>query len=105
MTPYPPTTVMNGSTPTVDVSPRGGFLGFLGSIPGILTGVGAVITALSTVYAVHLNGGSAGSSLTQPAQEAPQPAPSSVDTSSVADQADTAPVAEELLGDETTALL
>ena len=84
MTPDPPTTGMDGPPPAVDVPPRGGSLGFLGTIPGILTAVAAVITALGTVYGIHLAAGSSGPTLTQPPQTAPQPVPTSVDTSSVA---------------------
>jgi len=88
----------------VDVPPRGGVLGFLNSVPGILTGVGAVITAVGTVYGIHLAGSPSGSPLDQPSAS-PPPAQVPVDATSVAAQADTAPVADDALGDEVTALM
>ena len=103
MTPDPPTTGVDGPPPTVDVPPRGGVLGFLNSVPGILTGVGAVITALGTVYGIHL-AGPPGNTLDQPSGS-PPPAQAPVDATSVAAQAYTAPVADDALGDEVTALV
>jgi hypothetical protein len=104
MTPDPPTTGVDGPPPAVDVPPRGGVLGFLNSVPGILTGVGAVITALGTVYGIHLAGGPPASTLDEPSGSPPS-AQTPVDTTSVAAQADTAPVADDALGDEVTALM
>ena len=37
---------------SADVPRRGGFLGFLGTVPGILTAAAGVITALATLYTV-----------------------------------------------------
>jgi len=37
------------SPPSADVPQRGGFLGFLGTIPGILTAFAGVITALASL--------------------------------------------------------
>ena len=105
MTPDPPTTTgVDGPPPTVDVPPRGGVLGFLGTVPGILTGVAGLITALGTVYGIHHGASSSGSTLTEP-PASPPPVATSVDAGSVAAEASSAPVGAEVLGDEATALM
>ncbi|HEX2074271.1 MAG TPA: hypothetical protein VHF92_10835 [Geodermatophilus sp.] len=97
MTPDPPTTEM-------EPAPRGGFLGFLTSIPGILTGVAAVISALATLYAVHVGSGGSEPAIPEPAQPIPE-ASAPVDAASVATRVDTAPVADDATLDDEAATL
>jgi hypothetical protein len=81
---------------------RAGFLGFLGTIPGILTAVAGLVTAFATLYAVHVSSRPP-EQLTESAQPAPD---ASVDPDVVATQADSAPTAgDTVLADETDALL
>jgi hypothetical protein len=87
--------------PSADVPRRGGFLGFLGTIPGILTAGAGVITALATLYTAD----AALRSPEQPPVEA-QPAPDApVDADSVATRAESAPAADAMLSDPATDLL
>jgi hypothetical protein len=87
--------------PSADVPRRGGFLGFLGTVPGILTAVAGVITALATLYAVD----AASRSPEQPPGDA-QPAPDApVDADSVATRVESAPAADDaMLSDPATEL-
>ena len=102
--------------PSADVPRRGGFLGFLGTIPGILTAVAGVITALATLYTVDAASRSPEQppAAAQPAPDAPeqppaaaQPAPDApVDAGSVATRAESAPAADDaMLSDPATELL
>jgi hypothetical protein len=95
-------TVGFDAPPSAEVPRRGGFLGFLGTIPGILTAVAGVITALATLYTVD----AASRSPEQPPAEA-QPAPDApVDADSVATRAESAPTGEDaMLSDPATELL
>lgn len=88
--------------PSADVSQRGGFLGFLGTLPGILTAVAGVITALATLYAVD-----AGTPSPEAPPEVERPVPTApVDADSVATRAESAPAAgDAVLSDPATDLL
>jgi hypothetical protein len=88
--------------PSADVPQRGGFLGFLGTIPGILTALAGVITALASLfYIFHLASGSP-----EPLPGVAQPPPETpVDANSVAIRADSAPAADDaMLSDPATVL-
>jgi hypothetical protein len=90
--------------PSADLPRRGGFLGFLGTIPGILTALAGVITALATLYTVHVTSGPSEPTLAQ----APQPAPevsTASDADSVADELNSAPLTDTTLDDEAAALV
>ncbi|WP_369255265.1 hypothetical protein [Geodermatophilus amargosae] len=102
MTPDPLTTGTPAPPPDT-VPPRGGVLGFLGTMPGVLTALAGVITALATLYAVHVTSGSSAPPLTQSPAPAPE-ASSPVDAGSVADQVDTTTWAGTTVDDEATAL-
>jgi hypothetical protein len=87
--------------PSTDEPRRSGFLGFLGTIPGILTAVAGVITALATLYAVD----AAARSPEQPPAEAPPAPDAPVDGGSVATRAESVPAADAVLSDPATELL
>ena len=87
--------------PSADVPRRGGFLGFLGTIPGILTAVAGVITALATLYTVD----AASRSPEQPPEDAQQAPDAPVDADSVATRVESAPAADDaMLSDPATEL-
>jgi hypothetical protein len=91
--------------PPADKPPRGGPLRFSRPLPGIVTAVTGVVTALATLYAVHAASGGSAQTIAEPAWPAPEVS-SSVDAGSVAARADSAPAVDDArLGDETTALL
>jgi hypothetical protein len=87
--------------PSADMPSRGGFLGFVSSIPGILTAVAGLITALTYLYAVHVESRSP-----EPITEAAQPAPeASVDAGSVVSRADSTLAGDDaMLSDAATVL-
>ena len=95
--------------PSTELPRRGGFLGFLGTIPGILTAVAGVITALATLYTVDASRSpepppvaapTASDGATQPAPDAP------VDEDSVAERAQSGPApADAMISDPATDLL
>ncbi len=88
--------------PSADVPRRGGFLGFLGTIPGILTAGAGVITALATLYTVD----AASRSPEQPPTAAQSAPTAPVDADSVATRAESAPAAgDAMLSDPATELL
>jgi hypothetical protein len=95
-------TVGVDAPPSANAPRGGGFLGFLGTVPGILTAVAGVITALATLYTVD-----AASRTPEPPPEDTQLVPDApVDADSVATRAESAPPADDaMLSDPATALL
>lgn len=88
--------------PTADVPQRGGFLGFLGTIPGILTALAGVITALASLfYILQLAPGSP----EQPPEQVQSAPDAPVDADSVATRVDSAPAPDDaMLSDPATEL-
>ena len=101
------TTTGVDAPPSADVPRRGGFLGFLGTMPGILTAVAGVISALATLYAVAASRSSqqtTGSEQTSGSDQSVPDAP--VDAGTVSTRAETVPVTyDPMLSDDANALL
>lgn len=92
--------------PSADVPPRGGFLGFLGTVPGILTAVAGVISALAA-FLIAVDRSSPQPPVSEPSPGSEQVAPDApVDAGTVATRAETAPVLDDpMLSDQADALL
>ncbi|WP_249522393.1 hypothetical protein, partial [Modestobacter marinus] len=101
---FDPQTMSATAPPPQDAAPRGGALGFLGTVPGILTALAGVITAMATFYTVHVTSGSSGSTLDQPADPPPE-VTAPVDPGVLVGGLDSAPVPDTTLDAQVTGLV
>jgi hypothetical protein len=94
------------SPPSANVPQRGGFLGFLGTIPGILTAFAGVITALASLSYIAYLSSQQPSVPDQPPVSEQQVPDAPVDAGTVATRAEAVPVAyDPMLSDQANALL
>ncbi len=91
-----------GAPPSTDVPRRGGLLGFLGTVPGILTASAGVVAVVALLCAVLVTTNPP--TLTEPAQPAPESS-TGLDPGNVVAEVVSASLTDATLDDETAALV